>query len=110
MWPTTLLPSVQQVQRRDGGFFRFLNFWFGKFDPAHGNDSTDSKVSRNAANTQPERQVQAVVQDNENEEVLAIIGHPLGQTVMPHSCQETQQGQGTEKSWKARGRKVNEGN
>lgn len=60
-------------------------------------------MSCNTANTQPERPVQAVIQHNEHKEVLAIIGHPLRQTVVPHGCQETQQGQGTEKSWKERG-------
>lgn len=95
-------PSVEQVQRRDGGLFGFLNLRFGQFDPAHGDDATDGKVSRNAANAQPERPVQAVVQDGEHEEVLAIVGHPLTHAVVPHGCQEAQQGQGPEKSWTQR--------
>lgn len=96
-------PSVEQVQRRDGGLFGFLNLRFGQFDPAHGDDSTDGKVSRNAANTQPERPVQAVVQDGEHKEALAIVGHPLAHAVVPHGRQEAQQGQGAEKSWTQRG-------
>lgn len=107
---TCLGPSVEQVQRRDGGFLWFLDLRFGQFDPAHGNHATDGKVCRNTAYTQPERPVEAVIQDNEHEEVLPIIGHPLGQTVVPHGCQETQHGQGTEKSWEQRGEKSGKGN
>ncbi len=105
-----MLPSVEQVQRRDGGFFRFLDLRFGQFDPAHGHHSTDGKVSRNAAYAQPERPVQAVIQDDEHEEALPIIGHPLGQTVVPHGCQETQHGQRTEKSWNERVTESGRGN
>lgn len=94
--------SVEQVKRRDGGLFRLLDLRLGEFDSTHRHHSTDSKVGRHAANTQPERPVQAVIQDNEQKEPLPIIGHPLGQTVVPHRCQETQQGQGTEKSWRER--------
>lgn len=96
--PRLIGPSVEQVQSRDGGFFWFLDLRFGHFDSAHGNHSTDGQVSRNAAYAQPEGPVQAVVQDNQHEEVLPMIGHPLGQSVVPHGCQETQYTQGTEKS------------
>ncbi|TNN89637.1 hypothetical protein EYF80_000240 [Liparis tanakae] len=92
--------EIEKVQSRDGGFFRFLDLPFGHFDSAHGYHSADGKVSRNAAYAQPEGPVQAVVQDNQHEEVLPMIGHPLGQSVVPHGGQETQYTQGTEKSWK----------
>lgn len=59
----------------------------------------------NAANPKPERPVQAVFQYDQHKEVLAIIGHPLGQTVVPYGCQETQQGKGTKKSLEDRRRK-----
>lgn len=59
----------------------------------------------NAANPEPERPVQAVLQYDQYKEVLAIIGHPLGQTVVPYGCQETQQGQTNKKSLEDRRRK-----
>lgn len=100
-------PSVEQVQSRDGGFFGFLDLRFGQFDPAHGNHSTDGKVSRNAAHTKPERPVQTVVQNNQYKEVLPMIGNQLGQTVVPHGCQETQHAQGSEESWRnSQGRRI----
>lgn len=92
--------SVEQVQSRDGGFFRFLDLRFGQLDPTHSDHSTYGKVGGNAAHTEPEGPVQAVFQDDQHEEVFPMIGHPLGQTVVPHGCQEAQHAQRTKKSWK----------
>lgn len=96
---------VEHVQRSDSGFFRFLDLRFGQLDSAHGNHSTDCKMGCNAANPKPERPVQAVFQYDQHKEVLAIIGHPFRQTVVPYGCQETQQGQATKKSLEDRRRK-----
>lgn len=96
---------VEHVQRRDSWFFRFLDLRFGQLYSTHGNHSTDCKVGCNAANPKPERPVQAVFQYDQHKEVLAIIGHPLGQTVVPYGCQEAQQGQATEKSLEDRRRR-----
>lgn len=99
---------VEHVQRGDSGFFRLLDLRFGQLDSTHGDHSTDCKMGRNAASAKPERPVQAVLQHNQHKEMFTIVGHPLRQTVVPHGCQETQQGQGTEKSLKARRRRVSE--
>lgn len=96
---------VEHVQGRDSRFFGFFDLGLGELDSTHGNHSTDCKMSCNAANRKPERPVQAVFQYNQHKEVLAIIGHPLGQTVVPYGCQETQQRQATKKSLEDRRRK-----
>lgn len=101
-------PSVEQVQRGDGGLLRFLDLWLGQFDAAHRDHPTHSKVSGNAAHTQPERPVQAVIQHHQYKQALAVVGHALCQTVVPNGCQEAQHGQGTEESCKHRCRKVRE--
>lgn len=93
-------PSVEQVQGRDRGFFRFLDLWFGQLDATHGNHSTYSEVCGNTAHSQPERPVQAVVQHNKDEEILLVVCHPFSQTVASHGCQETQNTQGSKKSCK----------
>jgi len=99
-WCFSVCPSVEQVQRRNCRLFRLLYLWLGQLNTTHRNHSTDSKVNPNAADPKPERPVQIVFQDNEDEEVLPIIRHPLCETVVSHSCQETQNTQGTKNSWK----------
>lgn len=93
-------PSVEQVQCRDRGFFRFFDLWFGQLNATHGNHSADSKVSYNAAYTKPERPVQTVIQDHQDKEILLIVRHPLSQAVVSESCQKTQNPQGTKESCK----------
>lgn len=92
--------SVEQVQSRDGGFFWFLHLWFGQLDPTHCHHSTDSKVSPNAAHAQPEGPVKAVIQYYKVKEVLLKVCHPLSQVVVLHGCEETQNTQSAEQSWK----------
>ncbi|KAG7221898.1 hypothetical protein INR49_016924 [Caranx melampygus] len=68
--------GIEQVQSRDGGLFRFLDFWFGQLDPAHCDHSADGTVSSDAAYAQPEGPVQAVIQDDKDKEFLLIVCHP----------------------------------
>lgn len=92
--------SVEQVKGRDCGLFRLLDLRFGQLDATHSDHSTNDKVSPNAANSQPEGPVQAVIQNLQDEEVLSMVCHPLSQTVVLHGCQETKNPQGAKKSCK----------
>lgn len=99
---SSLCLLVEQIHSWDGGFFRLFDLRFGQLNATHGNRTTGSEVSADAANAEPKGPVQGVVQDDQDEQVLSVVCHPLCQAVVSHGCQETQNTQGAKQCWKQR--------
>lgn len=69
-------------------------------DLAHGDDDEVRPVRSRAGHTQPEGEVVVFLQDDELEDLLPEVGHPLSETVVLQGCDEADDGENAEETWR----------